>query len=128
MSDTFDEIEDMVAIENSLMGRAMEIRRQRQKLKIEALKAGERIVTDHALLRYLERHKGIDVTALRDELRALADAAEPAKDMEHHWHPSGVIMVIGEEGQVITVLSPEQAEKWNGRRLFRGNRIGEVEA
>ena len=71
----------------------------------------------------MERHKGIDVEGLRAELRTLADAAEPAKDGEHHWHPSGVIMVIGSEGQVVTVLSPQQAGKWDGRGLKSGARI-----
>lgn len=83
------------------------------------------IITNHALLRYMERHKGIDVNALRNELRMIADASEPAKDGEHHWHPSGVILVMGEAGQVITVLSPEQAEKWAGRKLQNGDRISQ---
>lgn len=80
-------------------------------------------VTDHALLRYMGRHKGIDVEAMRDELRQMAEAATPAKDGEHHWHNSGVLMAIGSKGQVITVLSPEHVKKWAGRTLADGTKV-----
>ena len=79
-----------------------------------------RSVSDHALLRYLERHKGIDMEAVRDEIRTMANEAEPLKDRETHAHPSGVVMIIGADGQVITVLSGEQSQKYVGRKLANG--------
>ncbi len=32
-------------------------------------------------------------------------------------------MNFGDEGQIITVLSPEQVAKWDGRKLANGERI-----
>lgn len=125
MDEIHDEIADIIGLETALGGRLSSLRRRREKLKRDLVELGksERLVTDHALIRYLQRHKGIDVDAMRDELRALADGAAPAKDGEHFWHPSGVIMIIGNEGQIVTVLSPEQSEKWDGRKLKNGARM-----
>jgi protein-disulfide isomerase-like protein with CxxC motif len=126
MSDEQDDtLGDLGALEQSLAARLANIRREKAAIKRAQVESGAepRRVTDHALIRYLERHKGIDVNACRDEMRSLADQAVPSKDGEHHWHASGVILIIGEEGQIITVLSPEQVEKWAGRKLANGERI-----
>ena len=109
---------DLAAIETVLSGRIASVRRHKARLKAEAVAAGdlERMVTDHAVLRYLERHRGIDIEAVRNELRRIANEALQAKDSEHHWHEeSGVLLIIGDEGQVITVLAPEHVEKWTSR-------------
>lgn len=130
MSDKLhDEIADLAAIEQVVAEHLAMVRRRKGVLKKHLVESGEelRLVTDHALLRFMERHKGIDVDSFRSELRKLADEAQPAKDGEHHWHASGVIMIIGSEGQVITVLSQEQAEKWDGRKLKNGARIAASE-
>lgn len=130
MSDeAWDEYGDLAGLENLFAGKLANVRRVKDKLKREQAERSPelRMVSDHALLRYMERHKNIDVNALRDELRTLAAEAIPAKDGEHHWHESGVILIIGEAGQIITVLSAEQAEKWTGRKLANGSRIGIAE-
>lgn len=129
MSDELvDEIADLAALETLYGSKLASVRRRRDELRRERVDSGEeqRLVNDHALLRYMERHKNIDVNALRDELRAIASQAIPAKDGEHHWHESGVILILGEIGQVITVLSPEQSVKWMGRKLKNGTRIMEA--
>ena len=82
-------------------------------------------MTDHAIVRYLERQKGVDVEAIRNEIRKIADESTPVSDGEHHWHESGAMLVIAESGRVVTVLSPEQVEKWGGRKLKGGKRIGQ---
>lgn len=112
-----DEIADLSAELSKASGRVSAMRREIRRLR--AIKAdrgnAERLVNDHALLRFMQRHKGIDVDAFRAELRRIAGESEPFGDGEHHRHPSGVVMVLGDEGQVITVLSPEQSAKWAGR-------------
>lgn len=120
-----DEYADLTTMEQILNGRLAAVRREKARITKQRIEAGEevRLVNDHALIRYLERHKGIDVEAIRDEMRRLADESVPAKDGEHHWHPSGVIMIIGEFGQIITVLSPDQVKKWAGRSLKDGSRV-----
>jgi len=119
-----DEITDLQALEQPLAQRLQSIRQRISSLRKRRVENGSalRLITDHALLRYLERHKGIDIEAMRNELRGLADLAIPAKDGEHHWS-RGVMLIIGNEGQVVTVLSPEQVEKWSGRKLSNGECI-----
>ena len=113
------------ALEVALGDHLAAIRREKAEMRKARIAAGteERPVSDHAIVRYLERHMGVDVEAVRAKLRSLADNAIPSKDGEHHWHPSGVLMVIGAAGQVVTVLSPEQAAKWDGRKLRNGVRV-----
>ena len=122
---TDDEIKDRIAdldlrLETA-RGRVQSMNKERERLLEKLAKRGRsmrvRIVTDHALLRYLERHKGIDLDAIRDEIRGLADEALAFKDGEHYRHPNGVVMVLGNKGKVVTILSPEQSEKFNGRKL-----------
>jgi hypothetical protein len=120
------EIADLCIDETRIGASLAKLRRRKAKLRSElvAMKAEPREVSDHAVLRYLERAKGIDILGIRSEMRAMADAAIPAKDRETHWHPeTGLVFIIGESGQVITVLSPEQSEKYAGRKLANGERI-----
>lgn len=116
---------DLCAVENALASRLAEVRRFKSALVVMKLKEdpSERIVTDHALLRYMQRHLGVDVDAIRNDLRRIAAESTPAKDGEHHWHDSGVMLILGEDGRVVTCLSPEQAEKWSGRKLKDGSRV-----
>lgn len=119
-----NEIDDLASIEDRLSQRLAEIKRAKSALKKERVDRGfeQRAVSDHALVRYLERCKGMDMEALREEMRLLAEGSTPAKDGEHHWHPSGVILVLGQDGRVITVLSGEQLKNWLGRKLKNGTR------
>lgn len=120
-----DEDGDLQAIEHEysrLLSKVRAERAFRRKKRVE-MGAEQRMVTDHALIRYLERHKGLNVEAVRDEMRALADNSTPAKDGEHHWSEAGIIMVLGASGQIITVLSTEQATTWFGRKLRNGTRV-----
>jgi hypothetical protein len=59
-------------------------------------------ITDHALLRWLERHHGIDFRPYRDELAALV---QPFADIKARYAPvaPGLYAVLG-EGAVTTVL------------------------
>jgi hypothetical protein len=120
-----DEIADLSELQSWYAGKLASVHRCINSLRKELVDASpeQRLVTDHALIRYMERHKNIDVNALRDELRILASEAVPAKDGEHFWHESGVMLILGDVGQVITVLSPEQAAKHTGRKLKNGKRI-----
>jgi hypothetical protein len=115
---------DLLALEQSLNNRLTEVRRLRRIAEQERISNGteQRRVADHALVRYLQRVIGMDTEKYRDDLRKLANEAVAVKDGEHHWHPSGVILVLGDVGQVITVLDNVQADKFAGRRLLDGGR------
>jgi hypothetical protein len=119
-----DDGKDLSALENALSARLAQVRRRRAELKKSRIEAGEveRDVTDHAVIRYLERVAGFDVEAIREKLRVFASEAKVSKDGDHYWHPSGVILILGEDGQVVTVLSGDQIEKWVGRKLADGSR------
>lgn len=127
MSDELDsEIGDISNAIGRLNTALATLRLRHAELKEERLRRGqrERSVSDHAVVRYLERHEGLDIEAVREELRAIADASTPAKDGEHHWHEeSQLILILGEAGQIITVLAPEQLEKWSNRKLRNGERV-----
>lgn len=56
-------------------------------------------VTDHAVLRYLERVKGFDIEAVRREIAALCREAGGARSMTR----DGVRYEFGNAGQVITM-------------------------
>lgn len=129
-SDKLDaQIRDLGSIENALRARAQNVQKERERLtRRKAMRTGERRVCDHAVLRYLERVRGFDIGAIRDEIRAMANAAIAMKDGEHHWHEaSNAVLIIGDDGQVITILSPDQIEKFVGRKLMNGERVKAAE-
>jgi hypothetical protein len=134
---TDDELESELSDIGDMIGRlntaTHALRRQQTVLRDMKARRGlmVRPVSDHAVIRYLERVKGVDINAIRDELRAIANEAVPAKDGEHHWHEATqTILIIGDSAQIITVLSQDQVEKWANRKLKNGDRItlGEPDA
>ncbi|SEG64445.1 hypothetical protein [Bosea lathyri] len=60
-------------------------------------------VTDHALVRWLERHHGLDTEAFRQEL---ADLAQPFADVKARNGKVGNLYLIMDGDRVVTV-SPE---------------------
>lgn len=98
--DSSDDLADLAALEQKLSGRLAGIRREKAALKKARVENGTdvRLVNDHALIRYLERQKGLDVEAIRAEMRQIADESALA-----------------------------QAEKWYGRGLQNSERIPTVE-
>jgi hypothetical protein len=76
-------------------------------------------VTDHALLRWMERVKGIDLEAIRAEIATpdiCAAIAAGARSVVTHGHT-----LVIENSLVITVLLPGMRPKHKGqRRVPRG--------
>lgn len=71
-------------------------------------------ISDHAVLRYLERHKGLDVSAMREEIIAMARRAGKFDSGDVYAtrvdEDSGTIMGINElTGVVTTVFNPREA-------------------
>ena len=63
------------------------------------------IVTDHAMVRYLERKRGLDVAALRDEIRANIAAGEPYLNGALTIHDD-MIYVRRSGGQAVSTVMP----------------------
>src|SRR5260221_9785400 len=54
------------------------IRTEQGRRKVARKVGGEEVrISDHAIVRYLERHKGLDVDGLRDEIAALIARSKP---------------------------------------------------
>lgn len=64
------------------------------------------IVTDHALVRWLERACGIDMEWLRGRLRD--EVAAAAKLKVRKWRRDGLVYVFGPDGKLVTVLPDEK--------------------
>ncbi len=111
-----NEIDDLTIVEAGLQSKVAAVRRAKGDLKKERIRRGvlTRTVSDHALVRYLERCKGFDVETLRDELRRMAAEAAPSSDGECLLHPTGAGLIIGQDGQIVTVLGRDQIRRWTG--------------
>lgn len=77
-------------------------------------------ITDHAIVRYLERVKGIDMVALRAEIAVKVEAAEE--------HPGCAGVVSGgftyklQGDSVCTVVQASRPDQRTGRSTTRGKR------
>lgn len=77
-------------------------------------------VTDHALVRYLERILGIDMEAHRAEIAALA---QPFADLKTKHAPiDGGWLVF--EGEKLVTITPTKPDMRNSHRNDRGGRNG----
>jgi hypothetical protein len=68
-------------------------------------------VSNHALLRYIERVVGIDVEALRAEIADLAQPGSPE-----------LAKIIVEDGVVVTILGGDMRARKNGRSKTKAAR------
>lgn len=73
----------------------------------------ELVISDHALVRYIERIKGVPLDEYRDEIRALAAAGQSSA-----WDREMPALVIEAGNTVVTVLTENMRPKKVGRRLF----------
>jgi hypothetical protein len=89
------------------------------RMKLDAIKAmmaekrgqGDMGISDHAVLRYLERYKGLDVAAVRAEIRALIPERRLSRrrKAEHHEIGNGLIAVIPGGSIVATIYKDDSA-------------------
>ncbi len=64
-------------------------------------------VSDHALVRYMERVRGDDLEPIRDEIRALVRAGRSVVSNKRLTAPMYVVQEVpGKEPMVVTVLEP----------------------
>ncbi len=125
------EIEELRNLQQILNDNVSMVRRRLSAAKNKLLSASaeKRDVSDHAIVRYLERAKGVDVAAIRNEITELADKAVPFKNCDGLWEASsGVVIITNDDGLVVTILTQEQAQKYIGRRLTNGDRAAYPES
>ncbi|TDE40947.1 hypothetical protein [Antarcticimicrobium sediminis] len=75
-------------------------------------------ITDHAVVRYLERVKGVDIDALRSQIGRKVDLAI---EMGANGAVSGGFVYRIEAGRVVTVVQHSQPERKTGRSKFTGD-------
>lgn len=85
------------------------------------MKKSRHHVTDHAVLRWLERVKGVDIEAVRREIGRVADKGITAGACGVISH--GVVLRIA-DGVVVTVTPQHQPDRRSGRKPRRRPRHG----
>ena len=117
-----EEISRLIVLRRALSATASALGYQVRALKNKLSGDAERVIKDHAVIRYLERVKGVRIEDVREEIRALSDAAVPFKKCDGMWHASGIVLMTNDDGEVVTVLDETQAENYIGRNLQNGDR------
>lgn len=74
-------------------------------------------ITSHALLRYIERVKGVDIEALRDEI--LSDEVCEALSAGATGVTVNGVKMVAERGVIVTVLADEMRPKKKSKRGWR---------
>lgn len=90
--------------------------------EVLARREATRRVSDHALVRYLERVHGIDMDKARAEIRRMCDESVPFSKCEGLWHAKGMVFITSDDGAVVTVLGEGQVSTYIGRKLMNGQR------
>ncbi len=83
------------------------------------MKKPRHTISDHAVLRYLERAQGVDVEAVRRELGRRVDAAAAEHQGLCAVHIEGMRFAICEDGTVSTVWPSHTPKGYVGRPRHR---------
>lgn len=124
--DLLTEANDLDQVVGRLGSQIHTLRVRKGVLKDELQRRGvkHRKVSEHAVLRFLERIASVDTGNIRNIIRRMASRAVPTHIKDHYWDKTtGTMLIIGDDGQVITILSPTQAKAWLGMKLADGSRV-----
>jgi hypothetical protein len=66
------------------------------------------LVTDHAIVRYLERHKGLDIEAIKGEIFTLANAGKEIEGSDRVKNGSAVLAIRKEARAITTILNDKE--------------------
>jgi len=101
---------------NSLSAQLAELRRRMDMIanEIEGRKRGTSHglrISDHAVLRYLERVRGIDMDATREEIAEIAARARVTSDGRYGVREGDGLLFGSDEdtGHITTVMTPREA-------------------
>jgi hypothetical protein len=79
-------------------------------------------VTDHAVIRWLERVQGIDPEAIREQIRAVCAEAIEAGAVSLN-KPEGTYIIQSDSRCAVTILAPgmldERSKRWKMRPRYR---------
>jgi hypothetical protein len=83
----------------------LRIKRENMEIRRQAREASP--ITDHALVRWLERKHGLDTDRLRDAI--LTDALREALDA-NRWHDDGELTYVIRDHVVVTIFPTPKAQ------------------
>jgi dihydrodipicolinate synthase/N-acetylneuraminate lyase len=78
------------------------------------------VVTDHALIRWLERAHNMPMETFRDHLRGIVE--EAAKAGARTLTRDGMVYVISETGRLVTVQPDDRRRLLKAGRTVKGRR------
>lgn len=88
-------------------------------MTVPLVKSSYAYVSDHAVLRWLERVEGIDLAMIREAIRKAATEGLPSPDGAIHFG-NGSIIVDG--NKIITILAKGQRPAQSGKTARRRKR------
>ena len=104
-------IGDLNAVRQRLMSKANDIGSDIASKREQLARAEKsRRVSDHAIVRYLERIYGIDMEKTRADMRDLCDASVSFANCDGLWHSRGMVFITNDDGDVVTVLGEKEVE------------------
>lgn len=80
-----------------------EIRELEHNLEMIERRKGKVVVTDHAIVRYMERVSGIDIDAIRSEIREIVPSHERLKGINNLNVFKGSHKIVIKDSAVVTV-------------------------
>lgn len=103
------QLRDIGLIEDALSRQLARLRAKRDNILRQKAKAGDIQLTDHAIVRYLERVEGLDLAAVSERIRAYVAECQPSSVKGITIHPSGLQVVRNRIGTVVTILPQDYA-------------------
>lgn len=98
------QLRDIGLLEDVLGKHLSRLKAKRQTILNARTAPEERQVTDHAIVRYLERVEGVDIEALKDRVRAFVAEATATPTKGVRQHPSGLQVIVNPGGVIVTIL------------------------
>lgn len=116
-----DYAKDLTALLTALNdARAKVVNELKQMSLKRAARRGALSISDHAVVRYLERTGRIDAASVRAEIAGLFQESVHMVGADGVWNAQNGLVLIVEGGTVLTVLSQEQSENYLGQSLVDG--------
>lgn len=107
MSDTvIAELKDIGQQEAVLGAQLARLRSRREKIIAGRVKPTERQISEHALIRYMERIEGLDLEAVKSRARAYVLQCQETGVPGIFLHSTGIQVVTNRHGLIVTFLPP----------------------
>lgn len=105
ISDTLrNDLRDIHLLEDALGKQLARLRAKRHRLLVARAPMAEKQITDHAIVRWLERHEGMDIEKIKTDIRAYIAQCEQTEVKGVLRHPDGLEVIVDKKGVVVTIV------------------------